>query len=43
MVAADFKCCLFVAQARYFFQQLVSGVSYCHAMVSLQTFLANMD
>lgn len=23
----------FFSQARYFFQQLISGVSYCHAMV----------
>ena len=28
---------LIVLQARFFFQQLISGVSYCHAMVSKQT------
>lgn len=26
---------LCLVQARYFFQQLISGVSYCHYMVSL--------
>lgn len=29
----------FLLQARFFFQQLVSGVSYCHAMVLTATFL----
>jgi serine/threonine-protein kinase SRK2 len=28
-----------VLQARYFFQQLISGVSYCHAMVCELSFL----
>jgi serine/threonine-protein kinase SRK2 len=28
-----------VLQARYFFQQLISGVSYCHAMVCVLSFL----
>lgn len=31
VVVADFDC--FIEQARFFFQQLISGVSYCHAMV----------
>lgn len=30
-VVADFDCS--IEQARFFFQQLISGVSYCHAMV----------
>lgn len=25
---------IFLMQARFFFQQLISGVSYCHSMVS---------
>lgn len=28
---------VFGCQARYFFQQLISGVSYCHSMVSLSS------
>ena len=29
----------FLHQARIFFQQLISGVSYCHSMVRTYTFL----
>jgi len=28
-------CYLLLFQARYFFQQLISGVSYCHSMVNI--------
>lgn len=30
---------LFFTQARFFFQQLISGVSYCHSMVYTQIHL----
>lgn len=32
---------MFLFQARYFFQQLISGVSYCHAMVTERNGLLN--
>lgn len=35
MNSASLTCLLSLVQARYFFQQLISGVSYCHYMVSL--------
>ena len=34
-------CFSFLVQARFFFQQLISGVSSCHAMVSKSFFLAS--
>lgn len=32
-----FPCLRFGVQARYFFQQLISGVDYCHFMVMIET------
>lgn len=31
-----------IVQARYFFQQLISGVSYCHSMVLRSTSLIGL-